>query len=221
MEVAEFKFVSQFTKVETGWYDEWLQHTGGEMVLPEPLPEQGKWDHPYMKYGFPSAMHEDSHSSDVTNLPGPLLENVKAQYFQVLQKKGGFSGMCPAFDFVDDTTLVTLSFGRENTTLLLLHVGDSIKVLDEIEVPGRGTKMMELIGKKGREKIFHNTAGGAYSYLSDKDHYYIPGANNNILRIKIKNRTFDDEIIESVNIKNQIEAGDLVDEHLSEKDKIN
>ena len=32
---------------------------------------------------------------------------------------------------------------------------------------------------------------------------------------------FDEEIIESVNIKNQIEAGDLVDEHLSEKDKIN
>ncbi len=221
MEPAEFKFFTQSAHVETGWYDEWLQHTGGEMVLPDPLPEQEKWDHPYMKYGFPSAMHEDSHSSDVTNLPGPLLENVRAQYFHVLQKKGGFSGMCPAFDFVDDTTLVTLSFGRENTTLLLLHVGDSIKVLDEIEVPGRGTKMMELIGKKGREKIFHNTAGGAYSYLSDKDHYYIPGANNNILRIKIKNRTFDDEIIESVNIKNQIEAGDLVDEHLSEKDKIN
>ena len=80
---------------------------------------------------------------------------------------------------------------------------------------------MELIGKKGREKIFHNTAGGAYSYLSDKDHYYVPGADNNILRIHIKDRKFEDEIIESTNIKSQVEAGDIIDEHLSEKDKMN
>jgi len=221
MDPADFKFITQSAQFETGWYDEWLDHTAGNKVLPEPLPAQEKWNHPYMKFGFPSAMHEDSYSSDVTNLPGPLPGSVKAQYFHVLQKKGGFSGMCPAFDFVDDSTLVTLSFGRENTTLLLLHVTDTIKVLDQIEVPGRGTKVMELIGKKGREKIFHNTAGGAYSYLSDKNHYYIPGANNNILRIKIKDRKFDDEIIESTNIKQQIDAGDLVDEHLSEKDKMN
>jgi len=178
MEPADFKFIVQTAKFETGWYDEWLEHTGGEKILPEPLPEQGKWSHPYMKYGFPSAMHEDPHSSDVSNLAGPLPQNPKVQYFHVLQKKGGFSGMCPAFDFVDDSTLVTLSFGRENTTLLLLHVTDTIIVLDQIEVPGRGTKVMELIGKKGREKVFHNTAGGAYSYLSDKDHYYIPGAGD-------------------------------------------
>ena len=221
MEPAEFKFVNQSAQFETGWYDEWLKHTDGKKILPQPLPPQEKWNHPYMKFGLPSAMHEDSHSSDVTNLPGPLPENVKVQYFHVLQKKGGFSGMCPAFDFVDDSTLVTLSFGRENTTLLLLHVTDTIEVLDQIEVPGRGTKVMELIGKKGREKVFHNTAGGAYSYLSDKDHYYIPGANNNILRIKILDRKFDDEIIESMNIKEQVDAGDLVDEHLSEKDKMN
>lgn len=221
MDPADFKFVTQSAQVETGWYQEWIDHTGGKKTLPEPLPAQDKWNHPYMKFGFPSAMHEDSHSSDVTNLPGPLPENVKVQYFHVLQKKGGFSGMCPAFDFVDDSTMVTLSFGRKNTTLLLLHITDTIIVLDQIEVPGRGTKMMELIGKKGREKIFHNTAGGAYSYLSDKDHYYIPGANNNILRIKIQDRKFEDEIIESMNIKEQVDAGDLVDEHLTEKDKMN
>jgi len=221
MEPAEFKFITQTAQFEIGWYDEWLEHTDGKKILPKPLPEQEKWSHPYMKYSLPSAMHEDSYSSDVSNLPGPIPENVKVQYFHVLQKKEGFSGMCPAFDFVNDSTMVTLSFGRENTTLLLLHVTDTIEVLDQIEVPGRGTKVMELIGKKGREKIFHNTAGGAYSYLSDKDHYYIPGANNNILRIQIKDRKFEDEIIESTNIKKQIEAGDLVDEHLSEKDKMN
>lgn len=221
VEPTEFKFITQTAKFETGWYDEWLQHTGGEKILPKPLPELDKWKHPHMKYGFPSAMHEDSHASDVTNLPGPLPKNLMVQYFHVLQKKGGFSGMCPAFDFVNDSTMVTLSFGRENTTLLLLHVTDTISVLDQIEVPGRGTKVMELIGKKGREKIFHNTAGGAYSYLSEDDYYYIPGANNNILRIHIKNRKFEDEIIESTNIKEQIGAGDIIDKHLSEKDKLN
>lgn len=221
IEPADFKFVTQTAQFETGWYDEWLEHTNGEKILPKPLPALDKWEHPYMKYGFTSAMHEDSHSSDVSNLAGPLPHNPKVQYFHVLQKKGGFSGMCPAFDFVNDSTLVTLSFGRKNTTLLLLNVTDTITVLDQIEVPGRGTNVMELIGKKGREKVFHNTAGGAYSYLSNKDHYYIPGANNNILRIQIKDGKFEDEIIESVNIRNQVDAGDLVDEHLHEKDKMN
>jgi len=219
---ADFHFTVQHAKLETGWYDEWLEYTGGKKILPEPLPPQEKWGHPFMKPGeYPSAMHEDSYASDVSNLAGPLPENVTVQYFHVLQKKGGFSGMCPAFDFVDDTTVVTLSFGRENTTLLLLNVTDTIYVLDQIEVPGRGTKVMELMGKKGREKMFHNTAGGAYSYLSDKNHYYIPGANNNILRILIKDRKFDKEIIESTNIKNQIEAGDIINEHLTEQDKLN
>ena len=94
---ADFKFIVQNANFESDWYDEWLEHTGGKKILPEPLPEQDKWDHPYMKPGLPSAMHEDSHSSDVSNLAGPLPKNVKVQYFHVLQKKGGFSGMCPAF----------------------------------------------------------------------------------------------------------------------------
>jgi hypothetical protein len=221
MEPANFRFIVQRARVETGWYDEWLDYTGGKKILPKPLPPQEKWNHPFMKYGFTSAMHEDSYATDVSNLSGPLPKNITVQYFHVLQKKGGFSGMCPAFDFVDDTTVVTLSFGRENTTLLLLHISDTIDVLDQINIPGRGAKMMELIGKKGREKMFHNTAGGAYSYLSDKNHYYIPGANNNILKLHIKNRKFEKELISSENIKTQIEAGDLVDKHLTEKDKLN
>lgn len=221
MDKPKFDFITQFSNYESGWYDEWLNHNQKNEVLPEKLPEQEKWDHPFMKYGYTSAMHEDSYSSDVSNLPGPLPDNVSVQYFHVLQKNKGFSGMCPAFDFVNDSTLVTLSFGRENTTLLLLNAGDTLNVLDQIEVPGRGTKVMEMIGKKGREKIFHNTAGGAYSYLSQDDNYYIPGSNNNILRIKIKDRKFENESIESINIKNQIEAGNFVDKHLTAKDKAN
>lgn len=221
VEPAKFNFVTQTTQSEVGWYDEWLEYTDGKKILPKQLPEQEKWQHPYMKFGLPSAMHEDSHSSDVSNLAGPLPNNVNVQYFHVLQKSKGFSGMCPAFDFINDSTAVTLSFGRMNTTLLLLRINKDIEVLDEIEVPGRGTKIMELIGKKGRERVFHSTAGGAYSYLSADDEYFIPGANNNILKIKIKGDKFEDEIIESVNIKSQIDAGDLVDKHITKNGKVN
>jgi len=139
----------------------------------------------------------------------------------VLEKGKDFSGMCPAFDFIDDSTMVTLSFGRANTSLLLFRVTDKITLLDEIMVPGRGTNVWELIGKKGREKVFHNTAGGAYSYLSAKDHFYLPGTNSNIIRIKIKDGKFANEFIESFNIKNQIANGNLIDKELHEKEKLN
>ncbi len=218
---AGFKFAVQDAETEVGWYKEWLDYTGGKQVLPEALPRHEKLKHPFMKAGYVDAMHEDARSTDVSNASGPLPRNAKAQYFHVLEKSKDFSGMCPAFDFIDDSTMVTLSFGRANTTLLLLRVTDKITLLDEIMVPGRGTNVWELIGKKGREKVFHNTAGGAYSYLSANDHFYLPGTNSNIIRIKIKDGKFENEFVESFNIKNQIVKGNIIDEQLHENDKIN
>ena len=93
----EFKSITQFANMDIEWYDEWLEHTGGEKILPEPLKPQEKWDHPYMKNGYTAAMHEGPRASDVSNKPGPTLKNVKTQYFHVLQKGGDFSGMCPTF----------------------------------------------------------------------------------------------------------------------------
>ena len=162
---SEFNSISQYGKFEIGWYEEWLEHTGGKKTLPKPLREQPKWEHPYMKVGYTSAMHEGPRSSDVSNRPGPTDKNLEVQYFHVLQKGGDFSGMCPTFAFINDSTLVTLSFGRANTTLLLLDIKDSIKVLDHMPIPGRESKALELAGKKGRAKIFSNTSGGAYSYI--------------------------------------------------------
>lgn len=219
--VSDFKSKTQFARFDIGWYDEWLTHTNGEKVLPDPLPLQNKWENPYMKFGFTSAMHEDAHASDVSNLPGPVPENVDVQYFHVLQKGGDFSGMAPTYTFIDDSTMVTLSFGRANTTLLLLDIKDTIKVLDHMPVPGRGNTALQLAGKKGRSKIFSNTAGGAYSYLSGNDRIYIPGANNNILRVKITDRKLEKENIQSVNLKEQIEGGNLVDKSISGKDALN
>jgi len=219
--ISDFNSKTQFARFETGWYGEWLKHTNGEKVLPEPLPLQNKWENPYMKYGYTSAMHEDAHATDVSNLPGPVMENVDVQYFHVLQKGGDFSGMAPTYTFIDDSTLVTLSFGRANTTLLLLDIKDTIKVLDHMPVPGRGNTALQLAGKKGRSKIFSNTAGGAYSYLSGKDRIYIPGANNNILRVKITDRKLEKDNVQSVNLKEQIEGGNLVDKSISGQDALN
>jgi len=75
-----------------------------------------------MKDNLPSAMHEDSYASDISNMQGPVPENAKVQYFQVKEKGEEFSGMCPSFAFVDEYTMVTLSFGRKNTTLLLIDI---------------------------------------------------------------------------------------------------
>jgi len=218
---VNFKFKVQNPDVEVGWYKEWLDYTEGKELLPDSLPHQDPLKYKYFKAGFSGAMHEDSRSTDVSSFPGPLPKNASASYFHVLEKGKSFSGMCPAFEFVNDSTLVTLSFGRAKTTLILLRVTDTIILLDAMDIPGRGNKIWELIGKKGRDKIFHNTAGGAYSYLSNNDHLYIPGANNDILRIKIENDRFVSDDIKSFDIKYQIAAGDYVDESLHEKDKLN
>jgi len=216
----EFKYEAKFGKLDISWYPEWLEHTDGKKEIPAPLEPQPKWEHPYMKQGYTAAMHEGPRSSDVSNRPGPTTNNPSVQYFHVKQKGGDFSGMCPTFAFINDSTMATLSFGRANTTLLLLDIKDTIKVLDYLPVPGRGSSAFELAGKKGRGKIFSNTAGGAYSYISNKNRIYIPGANNNILRVTIKDRKLDHNV-ESINLKPQIEAGNLVEPHLSEKDRLN
>ncbi len=218
---SDFQAIVQTANTEIGWYKEWLDYNGGKKILPGSLPPQEKLRNSFMKAGFTSAMHEGPRAADVSNLSGPTPKNPKSEYFHVLEKKESFSGMCPAFDFIDDSTMITLSFGRAVTTLLLLRVGDSIKLLDAMEVPGRGTNVWELINKKGREKIFHNTAGGAYSYLSGHDGIYIPGTNNNILRVQIQSDRILKEKVESINIREQIVAGNLVDKSLHEKDKMN
>ena len=220
--LTDFQSKTQFAKHEIGWYDEWLAHTDGKKVLPEPLTAQPKWIHPYMKVGYTAAMHEGPRSSDVSNQRGPSLDNLKVQYFHVLQKGGDFSGMCPTFAFINDSTVATLSFGRANTNLLLLDIKDTIRVLDHMPIPGRENSMLELAGKKGRAKIFSNTAGGAYSYLSDKNNIYIPGANNNILKVTIKDRKFENRHIKSLDLGEQIEAGDLENkEHYKKKERDN
>ena len=218
---AEFETRTDFAKVEVKWYPEWLEKYGGKKIYPSPLPKMEKWAHPAFNIALPNSMHEDSHSSDVSNFPGPIPNEAEVQYFHVLEKKGSFSGMCPAFNFISEDTLVTLSFGRAKTHLLLLHVGDTIRQLDQVEVPGRGSSALELASKKKRMAIFRNTMGGAYSYLSKDRYMYIPGANNDIIRVPIGNGRFDLDRVDYINMSEQMRQGDLVDKHLTKKEKKN
>jgi len=216
---AKYKSDVKFADVEAGWYPEWK--AAGNTSYPEPIPLLDRWEHPYMKNEFAAAMHEDSHASDISNLPGPTMENVEVQYFQSKMKGEAFSGMCPSFAFVDENTVVTPSFGRASTTLLLLDVQDTIKFLDTLLIPGRTNSALDLAKKENRMKLFRETYGGAYFYLSNKNRVYIPGANNKILRITIEDRKFQKNAIEVIDIQEQILSGNTVDPEIVGNDVLN
>jgi len=216
---ANYKADVKFAQVDVGWYPEWK--AAGYTSYPEPIPLLDRWEHPYMKNEFAAAMHEDSHASDISNLPGPTMDNVEVQYFQSKMKGEAFSGMCPSFAFVNENTVVTPSFGRASTTLLLLDVQDTIKILDTLLIPGRTNSALDLAKKENRMKLFRETYGGAYFYLSNKNRVYIPGANNRILRITIEDRKFQKNAIEVIDIQGQILSGNTVDPEIVGNDVLN
>jgi hypothetical protein len=214
----DFQSETKFVKVEAQWYPSWIEYHNDSIVYPNALEPLTKWKHPYMKEDLPSAMHEDSYASDISNMQGPVPENAKVQYFQVKEKGEEFSGMCPSFAFMDEFTMVTLSFGRKNTTLLLIDIEDTIKVLDAINIPGRGHTAMELAGKKARMALFRNTSGGAYFFLSKDNEVIIPGPEYSIFYIPIKNKRFERDRALSYDILEEIEKGDLLVEGISDKE---
>ncbi len=215
---TDFQAESKFVKVEADWYPGWIEYQQGKAQYPDALDPLVKWKHPFMKEGLPSAMHEDSYASDISNLQGPVPENAVVQYFQVKEKGDEFSGMCPSFAFVDDHTMVTLSFGRKNTTLLLIDIENKIKILDAIKIPGRGHKAMELASKKARMALFRNTSGGAYFFLSKDNEVIIPGPEYSIFYIPIEHKKFVRERTLSFDILEEIKKGDLLVDGLSAKE---
>ena len=218
IEETDFQSETRMVKVDVAWYPSWLEYKKDETPYPEILQPLSKWDHPFMKDNLPSAMHEDSYASDISNMQGPVPENPSVQYFQVREKGKEFSGMCPSFAFVDDKTMVTLSFGRTNTTLLLLDIENEIKVLDAIKIPGRGHKAMELASKKARMALFRNTSGGAYFFLSKANEVIIPGPEYSIFYIPIKDEKFDRGRMVQYDILEEIEKGDLLIEGIKAKE---
>jgi hypothetical protein len=218
IEEIDFQAETKFVKVDAQWYPSWLEYHQGKVVYPDALEPLTKWKHPFMKDDLPSAMHEDSYASDISNMQGPVPENAMVQYFQVKEKGEEFSGMCPSFAFVDESTMVTLSFGRTNTSLLLIDIGDTIKVLDAIVIPGRGHKAMELAGKKKRMALFRNTSGGAYFFLSKENEVIIPGPEYSIFYIPIEDKRFQRDRMVSYDILEEIEKGDLLVDGITDKE---
>ena len=215
-----FKFKPQLAHVEVKWFEEWTSRFGE--TLPEPLPPQENWQHPILSKRYAGTMHEDSFASDVSHFPGPVPANTQVGYFHVLEKGKRLSGMAPLFTFLDDQTVVTISFGRDAATLLVIDIsGPPPRIIDTVDIPGRGYKMRQVAGTKGRLSVFRDTSGGAYSYLDSTGDVYVPGANDTILRIPIRERRVVREEMQYLNLGIAVQKGTIVEEILDKKPKDN
>ena len=216
----EFKFKPQLANVEVKWFEEWTSRFGE--TLPEPLPPQHHWQHPILSDRYAGTMHEDSLASDVSNFPGPIPANAQVGYFHVLEKKKRLTGMAPLFTFLDDQTVVTISFGRDAASLLVIDISSPPpRVVDSIDIPGRGYKMRQVAGSKGRRAVFRDTSGGAYSYLDATGHVYVPGANDTIIRIPIRDRRVVKDEMVYLNLGIAVGKGTIVEEILQKKPRQN
>jgi len=201
----EFKYITQQATVETKWYDEWTSRHG--KTLPDPLPPPDLWQHPHLSNRYAATMHEHSFATDVSIEPGPMPNEAKVEYFHVLEKGTKLSGMSPFYTFLDDHTVVTISFGRDSAMLLIVDIMGEGRVLDYVALPGRGSKALELAKKSARMAMFRDTSGGAYSYLDADGDVYVPGADNTVIRIPIRDhRVVRDEMV-LLDLAREIEKG--------------
>ena len=135
---SEFNYVTQQAKVETKWHEQWSSLHG--QTLPAPLSPPEVWQHPKLSERYASTMHENSSATDVSVEPGPIPANPRVEYFHVLEKGTRLSGMSPFYTFLDEHTIVTISFGRDAATLLVVDISGEAVVLDHVAIPGRGSK---------------------------------------------------------------------------------
>jgi hypothetical protein len=206
-----FEYVSQQATVETKWWDEWTSRHG--RTLPNPLSPPDHWMHPKLSSRFAATMHENSFATDVSEEPGPIPNQVRVEYFHVLEKGTKLSGMAPFYTFLDEDTVITISFGRDSATLVIIDIrGDQAKVLDHVALPGRGSKALELAKKSARMAMFRDTSGGAYSYLDAKGDVYVPGADNTVIRVPIRDRRIDRDNMVMLDLKREVAAGSWVDD---------
>jgi len=220
VEEKGFKYIAQRANVEVTWFEEWTSRFGE--TLPEPLPPEDKWQHPILSDRYAGTMHEDSFASDVSDFPGPIPSNAQVGYFHVLEKGKRMSGMAPLFTFLDDETVVTISFGRDAATLLVVDIsGLAPRIIDSVVIPGRGYKTRDVAGAKARLQVFRDTSGGAYSYLDGTGDVYVPGANDTIIRIPLRDRRVVKDEMVYLNLGIAVEKGTIVEEILDKKPREN
>jgi hypothetical protein len=129
----------------------------------------------------------------------------------VLEKGTKLSGLSPFYTFLDDHTVVTISFGRDSAMLLIVDIRGDAKVLDYVALPGRGSKALELAKKSARMAMFRDTSGGAYSYLDTRSDVYVPGADNTVIRIPIRDHRIDRDRMVVLDLDREIEKGNWID----------
>jgi hypothetical protein len=215
---GEFEYVSQLARVETRWHREWTSQHG--RTLPSPLPEPKVWQHPRLSQRYASTMHENSAATDVSVEPGPIPANPRVEYFHVLEKGASLSGMSPFYTFLDEQTIVTISFGRDAATLLVVDISGEAVVLDHVGIPGRGSKAIDLVSRRARLEIFRDTSGGAYSYLDGDGNVYIPGANDTLIGIPIRDRRIVREEMVLLDLSTQVAQGTWVSDAMGRKDNV-
>ena len=214
----DFDYVAQQAKVETKWHEEWTSRHG--KTLPDSLSAPEIWQHPKLSERYAATMHENSAATDVSVEPGPIPANPRVEYFHVLEKGTRLSGMSPFYTFLDDHTVVTISFGRDAATLLVIDITDQARVLDYVAIPGRGSKALELVSKRARLEIFRDTSGGAYSYLDSRGNVYVPGADDTLIGIPIRNRKIDREGMILVDLAHQVAQGTWVSDTMDRSDNV-
>jgi hypothetical protein len=138
----------------------------------------------------------------------------------VLEKGTRLSGMSPFYTFLDDQTIVTISFGRDAATLLIVDISGDAVVLDHVAVPGRGSSAIELISKRARLEIFRDTSGGAYSYLDGNGNVLIPGADDTLIAIPIRDRRIVREEMALIDLSAEVAQGTWVSETMDRKDNV-
>ncbi|HET6414981.1 MAG TPA: hypothetical protein VFG22_01705 [Polyangiales bacterium] len=217
----EIAYETREANVEVTWYDEWVSRFG--KTLPEPLPPAPHWQHPILSGRYAGTMHEDSLSTDVSAFAGPTPNEARVEYVNILEKGERLTGMAPLYEFLDENTVVTIAFGRDAATLLVIDVSGAPKILDQVDLPGRGYGLLDLASSSSRKAAFRDTSGGAYSYLDRDGNVHVPGHDNTVIQIPIRNRRIVREEMTHVNLIHEMEEGSIVHHHAArhQDEKIN
>jgi hypothetical protein len=217
VEEIEIEYESREANVEVKWHEEWVSRFG--KTLPEPLPPAPHWQHPILSSRYAGTMHEDSLSTDVSAFAGPTPSGVRVEYLHVLEKGERLTGMAPLYEFLDEDTVVTIAFGRDAATLLVVDVSGTPRIIDQTDLPGGGYGLLELANSKSRKTAFRDTSGGAYSYLDRDGNVHVPGHDNTVIQVPIHNRRIVKDEMTHVNLVHEIEEGSIAYEHARKHDK--
>ena len=102
--------------------------------------------------------------------------------------------------------------------LLIIDITEEARVLDYVALPGRGSKALELAKKSARMAMFRDTSGGAYSFLDANGNVFVPGADNTIIKVPIRDHRIVRDKMVLLDLQREIEKGSWVDDAMAHPD---